>query len=1105
MTGLARAAVTRPRLMLASWLAGMALLVIIGLHVEEHLHRTNIDIPGSGSDRAADLELARFGTQSDLVVLLRGPRAELDRQGRRLAAALERRERISVLDPWSPNVGDALRPRRGSALLVVRSHSSFEEVSREVVADVRSDVDRLTAAPVEANVSGYPDIGAGIYRTQVDAIARAELIAVPVLIVVLLLVFRSVVAAGLLLLAGSTTIAAARGVLEILNGFTPLDPVALNLASMLGLALAVDYALLLVTRFQAELAGGSDPRSAGLVSAETAGRTILIAGVALGLAMLIARLTAPGDLLSSASTGLVVAVVLSVVTGITALPAALVLLGHGINRWNFGGRTERTTVATLALRALRRPVIAGSLVLALLVALAAPALGLQTGPPDPRVLPEDSRERADWETVRDVLGGGWAAPYEITVATDRGPITTPRRLAELDRWQRRLAKDPDVLTVLGVSALEDESSRRRAISERLLRTLRAARPGSAAFDQFEQGLAQVEFAVRALQGGLGQGAQAGGALAGGAAAAARGADAAVNGAEALHAGAGELFNGLGLAHTGVDQLVGGLRRARGGVRALHGGLARAHEQGRAGLPRLRELAGGLARGADDVRRLREPTGVATSSLGSAREGLDRMLPTSKVDPAYRDVVTAVATAQAALSGLDPRTGERVDPDYPGLDASLTAAADGLDTAAAGIRQLVAELVRFDAGLLQLMQGATRLEAGLARMQTGAGALRTAMAALRDGEGRLANGVGLLASETGRLGAGIGELADGARRLEAGLASGAERAEPVAPGVRRMRLRIAAFRAETGRLGGALSVGDAFAPLLSSGYGTLAAIDADKPARRAASFAINVDRGGSAARIIVVERRDPRRAGNALRGRLDRQAADVARAAGGTAGVGGPAALLQDFDEATGSGTLWRLLALLAVTYFVLVLVVRSLIVPLLAVVLGVLTVLAGFGAVELLFEGDDPLLGGPGFVDAIMATGIFTLAFGLSIDYEVFLLARMREGFRLTGTTEGAIEYALHHTARVISGAAVIMTAVFASFTLPEVASMRQLGIGLAVAILLDATLVRLVLLPAAIRLAGPGVWRLPAWLDRVLPRVEPDDATLASSSGRFTPPSGRP
>jgi RND superfamily putative drug exporter len=116
---------------------------------------------------------------------------------------------------------------------------------------------------------------------------------------------------------------------------------------------------------------------------------------------------------------------------------------------------------------------------------------------------------------------------------------------------------------------------------------------------------------------------------------------------------------------------------------------------------------------------------------------------------------------------------------------------------------------------------------------------------------------------------------------------------------------------------------------------------------------------------------------------------------------------------------------------------------------------------------------------------MFTVIFGLSIDYQVFVLMRMREGWLRTGDLREGIAYGIARTARVITGAAAIMAGVFLVFATADVATIRQLGVGLAIAVLLDATVVRLFLLPAALRAGGRFTWWLPAWLDRALPSLD--------------------
>jgi len=169
----------------------------------------------------------------------------------------------------------------------------------------------------------------------------------------------------------------------------------------------------------------------------------------------------------------------------------------------------------------------------------------------------------------------------------------------------------------------------------------------------------------------------------------------------------------------------------------------------------------------------------------------------------------------------------------------------------------------------------------------------------------------------------------------------------------------------------------------------------------------------------------------------------------------------------------------------LVFVLRAIPLAAIAVGLNLATVAVAFGILTLLFEvPDDWPLGGHNYVDAVGATMIFGVVFGLSIDYAVFLLSRMREHYERHGDNAAAIQFGLEKTARVITGAAAIMLAVFIVFAGASIATVSQLGVGLTVAVILDATVVRIVLLPALMLLLGDRVWWLPKWLARSMPKV---------------------
>jgi RND superfamily putative drug exporter len=163
--------------------------------------------------------------------------------------------------------------------------------------------------------------------------------------------------------------------------------------------------------------------------------------------------------------------------------------------------------------------------------------------------------------------------------------------------------------------------------------------------------------------------------------------------------------------------------------------------------------------------------------------------------------------------------------------------------------------------------------------------------------------------------------------------------------------------------------------------------------------------------------------------------------------------------------------------------------PLKAVVMNLLSVGAAYGVVVAVFQWGwvDGLFGfqSLGHVDTITPPLVLAVVFGLSMDYEVFLLTRIRERYVATGDTRAAVAGGLASSARTISSAALIMVAVFATFIATGVASIQQIGLGTAVAIALDATLVRLVLVPAAMALMGRWNWWLPRPLRRILPRAE--------------------
>jgi RND superfamily putative drug exporter len=181
-------------------------------------------------------------------------------------------------------------------------------------------------------------------------------------------------------------------------------------------------------------------------------------------------------------------------------------------------------------------------------------------------------------------------------------------------------------------------------------------------------------------------------------------------------------------------------------------------------------------------------------------------------------------------------------------------------------------------------------------------------------------------------------------------------------------------------------------------------------------------------------------------------------------------------------------AVLILSFLLLMIVFRSLLVPLKAVVMNLLSVGAAYGVIVAIFQWGwgISLIGvdkaGP--VEAWAPMMLFAIVFGLSMDYEVFLLSRMKEEFDRTGDNATAVADGLAATARVITAAAIIMVCVFSAFVLGDDRNLKLFGLGMAVAVLVDATIVRMVLVPATMELLGARNWWIPKWLDRVLPHL---------------------
>ncbi len=219
---------------------------------------------------------------------------------------------------------------------------------------------------------------------------------------------------------------------------------------------------------------------------------------------------------------------------------------------------------------------------------------------------------------------------------------------------------------------------------------------------------------------------------------------------------------------------------------------------------------------------------------------------------------------------------------------------------------------------------------------------------------------------------------------------------------------------------------------------------------------------------------------------------------GTTYVTGAAPFGVDFLDKVYGAFPWLIVAVVVLSYLLLLRAFRSVVLPLKAVIMNLLSVGATYGVLVLVFQDniDGSLFQQSPQVDGWIPVFLFAMLFGLSMDYEVFLISRMREEWDRTHDNEAAIVGGLEHTGRIITAAAIIMIAAFSGFMFGSFVGLQEFGLGLAVAILLDATVVRMVLVPATMKLLGNWNWYLPDGLRKVL-RVEPRAAPAGSGSER--------
>ncbi|HEX3323948.1 MAG TPA: MMPL family transporter, partial [Solirubrobacterales bacterium] len=865
----------------------LVVLGVIGIGVEGRLDPTTLDIPGTDSSHANQLLNEHFGDTAPFAILLRGPAPALERQGPELIRALRRDPKVTTLSPWDRGNVSRLRPGPNRALILADFHVDVKTAVNDTVDQLNRTLEEKVHAPVRATQTGYASLSRAIQDESISSSERGELIAFPFLLIVLLLVFRSPIAAAIPLGFGVITVIASRGILYFFTSWFSIDAFALTVCTMMGLALGVDYALLMVSRFREELEAGKTPAAAARRTRRTAGRTTVFAGSTLLVSMLVSIFVVPGPLLASLAGTVAMVVVLSVVVATLVGPALLTLIGPNIDRWRIGPvptGDSRLMVAVGA--ALKRPALAAVLIGAVVLILASSALGLKTGPPSTEQLPQDSPARKDAELIADTTAPGFEAPYQVVVASKEGPITDGKDMAAIDRWQRRIAKIPGVQLVAGPAQIAKRVEPLRNLGNAALSSGGNIGPVKQ-LGHLGRSLAVAAGGVGQLRGGISEASAGAGLLAEGSDRAGEGAQMIAAGLGRASAGSERAVKALGnfasgskhLAHAQERAALGGLK-LKFALRDVGGANLRVNA-----LDRSRKLEKSLEEDANvTLPRLLGPTKAADEQLKTALAQLQGMT-VGKTDPNYAASLEAVRQATAAVSGTDPISGTPYATGYAGLLAELEVLQAQLLKDVEESKHVTSWLQSLLVNLKQLSNSAERLSDGLNQIKSGGNKLAGGAARLDRAAHNLGAGLTKLAGGAVALVGGIDRLGGGAEALETGLTEAVDRSAPLQSGIRHAGVRVIAGKARIKHQ--VRRVRRATPGLFNSGFFVLSQLDGATPrAREAAASTIDLHSGQAAAMTVVSKYSFNTPGSIALNKRLDREAGEFSAEAGLATGIAG---------------------------------------------------------------------------------------------------------------------------------------------------------------------------------------------------------------------------
>jgi uncharacterized membrane protein YdfJ with MMPL/SSD domain len=1012
---------------LGAWVVVLAVGAVLAPKANGVLKSGGVQAIGSDSEVASGIIDREFGVSAlnNVAVVFRSPTLNVGDQEYRtqVEAATKRIERakgvervVSYYSTYGQVPGLASKDRH-TTLVFVSLHGNEGE-SQTHVEGVRKAVEGTS---LEHYVTGWSAVNHDFTKTTEEDLRRSEVLTFAVVLILLLLTFRTVVSAFLPLVLGGAAVLIATAIIYLIGRATDTSTFALNVASMIGLGLAIDFSLIVVSRFREELARRGDPEAATAVTMATAGRSIIYSGVTVLLGMLTLTLLVNLMVIRTISLGVVIVAAAALLAGVTLLPAILGVLSHRVERLRVIPKAKPKPETEgfwyrLSRAIMLRPWAWLGGALAILVVLAWPARGLALIGSTPELLPGHAESVKGSKIIDEQFGDNTLNPIQIVLKTPhRGEVMTPRFLTALDKLTNTLAADPRASNVSSLSTY-------MALSPR---------------DGRYQHLKPIHDFWPAPDMSK---------------------STPTNPVPGIHVTPYVSVWAKTVPWSPAYFGYGRFRFPSGTDRRLTVAAT---------LQVYRVLEGRLT-----VTAGRPTTYWSAANFDKRYEG-EKIAAGKTITLGPRDQLLVPVLTPVRLRVNGPPVELLTVVSFHVRPGTSTTGSwlDGQSPATDPFKGVPREVIAGGLGST-FPTGETHISLELGDAKPGARYPRH----IHPGPELIAGQSGVLTvfstPEMVITGAN-GQVEEGPY----------DTPSPVGP---RGKAVVQGYSIHRGR-----NFGKVDAKTWSLRF-----LNANQPAfsvmalRPIAKAFVNLDSGSDTAVVNVIPRygvySDTQE--GFVRSIRDLIVPSIPGLRGDKAYVGGTTASFMDFRHELYGRFPYVIGAVLVLTFLILMMFFQSVFLPLKAILMNVLSILATFGVLVLIFQhgwgsglfGFDPV----GAIGVITPAILFVVLFSLSTDYEVFLLSRVKEYYNETHDNEEAVARGLQHTGGIITAAGLILIGVFGSFATAGIITMKEIGLGLAIGILIDTVIVRSILVPATMRLAGDLNWAMPAWLKRIVPEL---------------------